>query len=95
VPVDDELVRRLARSSGLSRSEVSQFLQLDVVEISDGPERPALVRRLRRVRRMRRDLGLSLDAVVIIMRLVDRIEALEGARPAAARGARVLDRPPS
>jgi MerR HTH family regulatory protein len=94
VVADEELVRRLARTSGLSRSDVSHFLELDVVEIQDGTVWPALVRRLRRVRRMRRDLGLSLDAVVIIMRLVDRIEALEGTRLVPAK-ARVLDRPPS
>jgi hypothetical protein len=72
------MVRRLARSSGLSRSEVSHFLELDVVTLSDGIVRPAVLRRLRRVRRMRRDLGLSLEAVAIIMRLLDRIEVLEG-----------------
>jgi hypothetical protein len=85
------MVRRLARSSGLSRSEVSHFLELDVVTLSDGIVRPAVLRRLRRVRRMRRDLGLSLEAVAIIMRLLDRIEVLErgGTRTVAAR---VVDR---
>jgi MerR HTH family regulatory protein len=81
VAVDSDLVRRLARSSGLTRSEVGQFLELDVVTVSESTVRPALLRRLRRVRRLRRDLGLSLDAVVIILRLLDRIEALEGSRP--------------
>jgi hypothetical protein len=85
--VDSELVRRLARS------EVSHFLELDVVTLPDQTVRPALVRRLRRVRRMRRDLGLSLDAVVIIMRLLDRIETLEGSRPYGVT-ARVLDQRP-
>jgi hypothetical protein len=42
---------------------------------------------------MRRDLGLSLDAVVIIMRLLDRIETLEGSRPYGVT-ARVLDQRP-
>jgi hypothetical protein len=93
VALDNELVRRLARSSGLSRSEITHFLELDVVTLSDGTVRPALVRRLRRVRRMRRDLGLSLDAVVIILRLLDRIEALEGSRPPGVT-ARILDRRP-
>jgi MerR HTH family regulatory protein len=91
VVVDNDVVRRLARSSGLSRSEVGHFLELDVVTLSDGIVRPALLRRLRRVRRMRRDLGLSLEAVAIIMRLLDRIEVLEGGgrRTVAAR---VVDR---
>jgi hypothetical protein len=80
------MVRRLAHSSGLTRSEVRHFLELDVVRLPDG----TLVRRLRRVHRMRRDLGLSLEAVVIIMRLLDRIEALEGGRPPGIT-ARVID----
>lgn len=91
--VDDEMVRRLARSSGLSRSEVSHVLELDVVTLSDGTVRPAVLRRLRRVRRMRRDLGLSLEAVAIIMRLLDRIEVLEGGRTRTV-AARVVDRRP-
>jgi hypothetical protein len=93
VAVDDEMVRRLARSSGLSRSEVSHVLELDVVTLSDGTVRPAVLRRLRRVRRMRRDLGLSLEAVAIIMRLLDRIEVLEGGRTRTV-AARVVDRRP-
>jgi hypothetical protein len=91
VVVDDDMVRRLARSSGLSRSEVSHFLELDLVTLSDGVVRPAVLRRLRRVRRMRRDLGLSLEAVAIIMRLLDRIEALEGSGTRTV-AARVVDR---
>jgi hypothetical protein len=35
------------------------------------------VRRLRRIRRLRRDLGLDVEAVAIVVRLLDRIEALE------------------
>jgi hypothetical protein len=46
--------------------------------------------RRRRARRLRRDLGLSADAVVIIVRLLDRIEVLEGRRRARPR-ARILD----
>jgi hypothetical protein len=91
VVVDNDVVRRLARSSGLSRSEVSHFLELDVVTLSDGIVRPAVLRRLRRVRRMRRDLGLSLEAVAIIMRLLDRIEVLEGGGTRTV-AARVVDR---
>jgi len=77
--VDDDMMRRLARSSGLSGAEVRRFVELQVVVV--GPERheQALLRRLRRARRLRRDLGLSPDAVAIILRLLDRIEALERA----------------
>lgn len=88
--LDGELIRRLARSSGLSRSEVTHLLELEMITLPDQTVRPSLVRRLRRVRRMRRDLGLSIDAVVIIMRLLDRIEILEGSRPRGLT-ARVVD----
>jgi hypothetical protein len=89
VAADDELLRRLARSSGLSRAEIVRLVQLRVVVLTDGALDPRLVRRLRRVHRLRRDLGLSADAVVVVLRLLDRVEALEGTRPPGA--ARVLD----
>jgi DNA-binding transcriptional MerR regulator len=92
VPPEDELLQRLARSSGLRVEEVRQLVELRVVAVGDGAVRPALLRRLRRVRRLRRDLGLSLDAVVIVVRLLDRIEVLEGVR-ARRRGVRVIDEP--
>jgi hypothetical protein len=38
-----------------------------------------------RIRRLRRDLGLSLGAVAIIVRLLDRMEALERATAARPR----------
>lgn len=75
-----ELLVRLARSSGLSRGEIRRFVELGVVRLRDGPVEPAQVRRLRRARRLRHDLGLSVDAVVIILRLLDRIDVLEGTR---------------
>jgi hypothetical protein len=86
---EPEVLRRLARASGLRGEEVRRLVRLDLVA-ADGPIRPDVLRRLRRARRLRRDLGLELDAVVIIVRLLDRIEALEG--PRRQRGAvRVLD----
>jgi hypothetical protein len=72
--------------------EVRQLVALRVVAMSDDAVRPALLRRLRKVRRLRRDLGLSLDAVVIVVRLLDRIEMLEGSR-ARRHGVRVIDEP--
>jgi hypothetical protein len=76
---DDEVMRRLAMSSGLSRAEVGRLVELEVVVAGPGAPDAALVRRLRRARRLRRDLGLSFDAVAIILRLLDRIELLERA----------------
>lgn len=89
---DDALLRRLARSSGLRMDEVRRLVRLEIVVLDGETVRPALLRRLRRVRRLRRDLGLSLDVAIIVIRLLDRIEALEGARTAARR-VRVLDDP--
>lgn len=76
--VEDDVLRRLARSSGLTRTEVRRFLRLEVVTSVAGELDPALILRLRRARRLRRDLGLSPDAVEIILRLLERLEALEG-----------------
>jgi hypothetical protein len=71
----DDVVRRLAGSSGLTVREIHRFVELDAVRLD--PLEPAVLIRLRRMRRLRRDLGLSVDAVVIIVRLLDHIEALE------------------
>ena len=90
---DDALLRRLARSSGLRSGEVRRLAELEVVIVGGGALQPALVRRLRRIRRLRRDLGLSLDAAIIVLRLLDRIDELEGTRPGPQR-ARVLDELP-
>jgi hypothetical protein len=91
---DDLLVRRLARASGLRRDEVRYFVRLDLVAAGEGPSQAVLLRRLRRVRRLRQDLGLSLDAVVIIVRLLDRIETLEGAS-SRHTSVRIIDEPPA
>jgi MerR HTH family regulatory protein len=93
VAPDDALVRRLARSSGLRTDEVRRLVRLEVVTLGGETVPPALLRRLRRVRRLCRDLGLSLDAAIIVVRLLDRIEALEGARLGPGR-VRVMDDPP-
>jgi len=90
---EDALLRGLARTSGLRTDEVRRLVQLEVVTLSGETLQPALLRRLRKVRRLRRDLGLSLDAAIIVVRLLDRIEALEAARPRYRR-VRVLDEPP-
>jgi hypothetical protein len=90
---EELLLRRLARASGLRSDEVRRFVRLDLVAVSEGPPQAALLRRLRRVRRLRQDLGLSLDAVVIIVRLLDRIEALEGTS-GRRTSVRIIDEPP-
>lgn len=89
---EDARLRALARSAGLRTPEVRRLVQLRVVAVEDGTVQPALLRKLRRIRRLRRDLGLSLDAAIIVVRLIERIEVLEGERAGASR-ARVLDEP--
>jgi hypothetical protein len=91
---DDALLSRLARSSGLRAGEVRRLVQLEVIVVGGEALQPAQVRRLRRIRRLRRDLGLSLDAAIIVLRLLDRIDELEGTRTGPPR-ARVLDDPPT
>jgi MerR HTH family regulatory protein len=80
---ESDLLHRLARSTGLTRAELRRFVELDVLLVGREPAEATMMRRLRRARRLRRDLGLSLDAVAIILRLLDRIEALQQAQ---ARG---------
>ena len=77
---ENDLLRRLARSTGLTYPEIRRFVDLDVLLVRRGLAEATMMRRLRRARRLRRDLGLSLDAVAIILRLLDRIEALQQAQ---------------
>jgi hypothetical protein len=81
MPAEDELVAILARYSGLRRADVRRFVQLETLALDEQVLQPSLVRRLRRLHRLRRDLGLSLDAGIVILRLLDRIEVLEGRSP--------------
>jgi hypothetical protein len=70
-------LREVARWSGLSRAELARYQELEVIALSEGALSPALLRRLRRIHRLRRDLGLDVESVAIIIRLLDRIEELE------------------
>ena len=80
MPAEDELVAILARSSGLRRADIRRFVQVEVLSLDERLLEPRVIRRLRRLHRLRRDLGLSLDAGMVVLRLLDRIEALEGQR---------------
>jgi len=77
---ESDLLRQLARSTGLTRAEIRRFVDLEVLLVGRGRAETATMQRLRRARRLRRDLGLSMDAVAIILRLLDRIEALQQAQ---------------
>lgn len=79
-PQADKL-RELARASRISVHEVRRYTQAGVVEVNDSEVvTENEVRRVRRVRRLRRDLGLDLEAIAIIVRLVERLEELESRR---------------
>lgn len=80
----------LARLSGLTTRELLRFAEADLVSVpattGDGGDLdPALLARLRRIHRLRRDLGLDPDAVEVVVRLLDRLEALGAGRPPVAR----------
>jgi len=77
---ENDLLRQLTKSTGLTRAEIRRFVDLDVLLIGRGRAEATTMRRLRRARRLRRDLGLSPDAVAIILHLLDRIEALQQAQ---------------
>jgi hypothetical protein len=77
VAADEATLRRLARASGLSTLELRRYMQIEETTVERVPA-AALAARMRRVRRLRRDLGLSFDAIAVIVRLLDRIDALEG-----------------
>jgi hypothetical protein len=78
-------LRRLAKVSGISSAELRRYMEMEAVTLTNGEVSTTLVRRLRRIRRLRKDLSLSVDAVVIILRLLDRIEAVEEASPPKVR----------
>ncbi len=67
------------------RSQLRRYEQLGLVKPSDGADPGSAsrvyseddLRRLRRIRRIQRDLGLNLDAVQVVMRLVDQVEQLQ------------------
>jgi MerR family transcriptional regulator/heat shock protein HspR len=66
-------------------SQIRRYEQLGLVTPSGGIDPGTSVRvyseddlrRLRRIRRIQRDLGLSLEAVQVVMRLLDQIEQLQ------------------
>lgn len=62
---------------GVRRRELQTYAATGLLVLGDGPPSEADLRRMRRIRRLRRDLGLSYEAIEIVLRLVDRLEAGE------------------
>jgi MerR HTH family regulatory protein len=66
---------------GVSRRELLAYESHGLVVLDPGaPPTEAQMQRIRRIRRLRRDLGLSYDAIDIVLRLLDRVEAAEAPR---------------
>jgi hypothetical protein len=92
VAADEATLRRLARASGLSTLELRRYMQIEETTVEAVPA-ASLAARMRRVGRLRRDLGLSFDAIAVIVRLLDRIDALEG-RTRSRLTVRIVDEEP-
>jgi DNA-binding transcriptional MerR regulator len=68
----------IARATRISVTEVRRYQRAGVLILEEDTELSEReLRRARRVRRLRRDLGLDLDAIAIIVRLVERLEELQ------------------
>ncbi len=64
--------------TGMTRRELALLDAETLDALSSGEVSQEVVWRVRRVRRLRRDLGLQYDAIEIIVRLLDRIDRIEG-----------------
>jgi hypothetical protein len=73
----DRSTRRLTVVTGMTRRELECVDQETLTALAAGDLGADVVWRLRRVRRLRRHLGLDYAAIEIIVRLLDRVEALE------------------
>ncbi|MGH7777699.1 MAG: chaperone modulator CbpM [Candidatus Dormibacterales bacterium] len=68
---------RLADRARVEVSVIRRYERAGCIEVTEVVDEIA-VRRLRRVHRLRRDLGLDLHAIAIIVRLIERLERAEG-----------------
>ncbi|HEX6493082.1 MAG TPA: chaperone modulator CbpM [Candidatus Dormibacteraeota bacterium] len=73
------------RVRGASRRELQTYAASGLLAIAETGPTEADLRRVRRIRRLRRDLGLSYEAIEVVLRLVDRLEAAEHAEAADPR----------
>jgi len=64
--------------TGLTRRELALLDEATLEVLSTEDVTEETIWRVRRVRRLRRDLGLQYEAIEVIVRLLDRIETLEG-----------------
>lgn len=85
---DDELLRL----TGITRRELDCYDDELLGAWRNAELDEETVWRIRRVHRLRRQLGLDYEALEIIVRLVDRIERLEGERGRHGITVRVLEK---
>lgn len=76
----DRSTRRLTVITGMTRRELECVDDDTLAAVASGDFGEEVLWQLRRVRRLRRDLGLDYAAIEIIVRLLDRVEALERRR---------------
>jgi DNA-binding transcriptional MerR regulator len=62
---------------GIARRELQAYADSGLLTLEEAGPTEADLRRARRIRRLRRDLGLSYEAIEVVLRLVDRLEAAE------------------
>jgi DNA-binding transcriptional MerR regulator len=62
---------------GIARRELQAYAAGGLLTLGEAGPTEADLRRARRIRRLRRDLGLSYEAIDVVLRLVDRLEAGE------------------
>ena len=60
---------------GIARRELQAYAASGLLTLGEAGPTEADLRRARRIRRLRRDLGLSYEAIEVVLRLVDRLEA--------------------
>ncbi|MGH7904740.1 MAG: chaperone modulator CbpM [Candidatus Dormibacteraceae bacterium] len=75
----DPLVE-LAEVARVEVAAVRRYQRAGCIEITEAGITDLTVRRARQVHRLRRDLGLQLDAIAIIVRLIDRLERAQPPR---------------
>jgi DNA-binding transcriptional MerR regulator len=63
----------------VSRRELQTYAAYGLLGTVDAGPSEADLRRARRIRRLHRDLGLSYEAIEVVLGLVDRLEATERA----------------
>jgi DNA-binding transcriptional MerR regulator len=61
----------------IARRELQAYAASGLLTLGEAGPTEADLRRARRIRRLRRDLGLSYEAIDVVLRLVDRLEAGE------------------